>query len=53
VVAVSLIALAVLGYLGAEAGNAAPARSVIRVTFWGAIAIAVTAGIGRALGTVV
>lgn len=50
---VSLLCLAFLGYLGAAAGGAPLARSVLRVTFWGAMAMALTAGIGRLAGTVV
>lgn len=53
VVAVSLLCLAVLGALGARAGGASSIRSVTRVTFWGAAAMALTAGIGRLFGTVV
>ncbi|PCD02231.1 hypothetical protein COC42_12305 [Sphingomonas spermidinifaciens] len=49
--ATSLLCLAVLGALGAIAGDASPARSVVRVTFWGALAMAVTAGIGSLIGT--
>lgn len=51
VIATSLVCLAVLGFLGAQAGGAAPIRAVIRVTFWGALAMALTAGIGRLFGT--
>ncbi len=50
---VSLVCLATLGGLGAMAGGAPLARSVLRVTFWGAMAMALTAGIGRIAGTVV
>jgi len=53
VVAVSLVCLAVLGTLGARAGRAPIGRSVLRVTFWGALAMAVTAGVGRLFGTAV
>jgi len=49
----SLVFLAVLGALGAKAGGASMTTAVIRVTFWGAIAMALTAGIGRLFGTVV
>lgn len=49
----SLLCLAILGALGAKAGDAAPLRSVIRVTFWGALAMALTAGIGKLVGTAV
>ncbi len=44
--AASLVLLAILGALGARAGGAPILRPVIRVVFWGAIALAVTAGIG-------
>lgn len=47
-VAVSaLLGLAVLGALGARAGGAQIGRSVLRVVFWGALAMAITAGVGR------
>jgi VIT1/CCC1 family predicted Fe2+/Mn2+ transporter len=49
----SLIFLALLGAIGAAAGGAGVTKAVIRVTFWGALAMAVTAGIGRLFGTVV
>ncbi|RYD87711.1 MAG: VIT family protein, partial [Sphingomonadales bacterium] len=51
VVLVSLISLAILGSLGAKAGGAPVARSVLRVTFWGALAMILTAGIGLLFGT--
>jgi VIT1/CCC1 family predicted Fe2+/Mn2+ transporter len=49
----SLLALAVLGGLAAHVGGASPGRSIARVTFWGALAMAVTTGIGAFIGTVV
>jgi VIT1/CCC1 family predicted Fe2+/Mn2+ transporter len=49
----ALLFLLLLGWLGAQAGRAPAARSVVRVTFWGALAMALTALIGRAFGTVV
>lgn len=49
----SLFFLGVLGFLGAKAGGAAIVTPVVRVTFWGALAMALTAGIGAAIGTVV
>lgn len=48
---VSLLCLTVLGMLGARAGRAPVLRSVVRVTFWGALAMAVTAGVGHLFGT--
>lgn len=49
----SLFFLAILGGLAAFAGGAKPSRSVMRVTFWGAIAMGLTAAIGALFGTVV
>jgi vacuolar iron transporter family protein len=53
VAAGSLLFLAILGFLGAKTGGASILTPIIRVTFWGAIAMAVTAGIGAIVGTVV
>jgi VIT1/CCC1 family predicted Fe2+/Mn2+ transporter len=49
----SLLFLALLGGLAARAGGAGVAIGAIRVTFWGAMAMALTAGIGALVGTVV
>lgn len=49
----SLGFLALLGAIGAKAGGAVVWRATARVTFWGALAMALTAGIGRLFGTVV
>lgn len=49
----TLVALSVLGGLGASAGGAGIAKGAVRVTFWGALAMAATAGIGALFGTVV
>jgi VIT1/CCC1 family predicted Fe2+/Mn2+ transporter len=51
--ATSLVFLAGLGGLGAQAGGAGMTRGAIRVLFWGALAMALTAVIGRIFGTVV
>ncbi len=53
VCATSLLFLALLGALAARAGGARMTPSAIRVTFWGALAMGVTAGIGALFGTVV
>lgn len=53
VTVVSIICLAALGGLGARTGGAPVGPSVLRVTFWGALAMAVTAAVGRLFGTVV
>jgi VIT1/CCC1 family predicted Fe2+/Mn2+ transporter len=49
----SLAFLALLGAIGAQAGGAKVGRATLRVTFWGALAMALTAGIGAIFGTVV
>jgi len=49
----SLAFLALLGGLAAWAGGAGVAVGAIRVTFWGALAMALTAGVGWLFGTVV
>lgn len=49
----SLLFLALLGGVGARAGGAPVAAATIRVTFWGALAMALTAGIGMLVGTAV
>ena len=51
--AASLGFLALLGAIGARAGGANILRAMARVTFWGALAMALTAGIGKLFGTVV
>jgi VIT1/CCC1 family predicted Fe2+/Mn2+ transporter len=49
----SLGFLAVLGATGAKAGGADVLRATARVTFWGALAMGLTAGIGALFGSVV
>jgi vacuolar iron transporter family protein len=49
----SLMFLALLGGLAARVGGAAITIGAIRVTFWGALAMAVTAGVGWLFGTIV
>jgi VIT1/CCC1 family predicted Fe2+/Mn2+ transporter len=49
----SLLFLALLGAVGARAGGANMTRAVVRVAFWGALAMVVTNGIGRLFGAVV
>jgi VIT1/CCC1 family predicted Fe2+/Mn2+ transporter len=53
VFAASLGFLALLGAIGAKVGGAKILRAMVRVTFWGALAMALTAGIGKLFGTVV
>jgi VIT1/CCC1 family predicted Fe2+/Mn2+ transporter len=49
----SLVFLAVLGALAARVGGAGVTKGAMRVTFWGALAMALTAGVGKLFGTVV
>jgi VIT1/CCC1 family predicted Fe2+/Mn2+ transporter len=54
IVAISSLALlALLGALSARAGGASMMVGALRVTFWGGLAMAFTAGIGRLFGAVV
>jgi VIT1/CCC1 family predicted Fe2+/Mn2+ transporter len=46
----TLLLLAVLGALAAHAGGAGMAKGALRVTFWGAVALAVTASVGTLFG---
>lgn len=49
----SLVCLAALGVLAARAGGAPVMKSALRVTFWGALAMGLTAGVGALFGTAV
>ncbi len=49
----SILCLALLGALGARAGGAPLAPSIVRVTFWGVLAMLVTYGIGNLFGATV
>jgi VIT1/CCC1 family predicted Fe2+/Mn2+ transporter len=53
VVATSVLFLAILGGFGAHAGGAPVLKAAVRVTFWGALAMALTAGVGALFGAVV
>jgi VIT1/CCC1 family predicted Fe2+/Mn2+ transporter len=48
----SLVFLALLGGLAARVGGAGVTMGAIRVTFWGALAMALTAGVGALFGTI-
>jgi len=48
----SLAFLALLGVIAAHAGGASKSIGAIRVTFWGALAMALTAGVGHVFGVV-
>lgn len=50
---VTLVVLAILGALGAYTGGAPLWKGAARVLVWGALAMAVTAGVGALFGTVV
>jgi VIT1/CCC1 family predicted Fe2+/Mn2+ transporter len=49
----SLVFLALLGLMAARAGGSPPLKSVLRITFWGALAMLITAGVGALFGAVV
>jgi VIT1/CCC1 family predicted Fe2+/Mn2+ transporter len=51
--ATALVFLALLGAVAARAGGASIAAAAGRVTFWGALAMAATAGIGQLFGTII
>jgi len=53
VVGSSILLLALLGGFGAHAGGAPVTKAALRVTFWGALAMALTAGVGALFGAVV
>ena len=53
VAASSLAFLALLGGVAARAGGASVLRGAVRVTFWSALAMALTAGVGSLFGTAV
>ena len=48
--ATSLTFLALLGAMAAQAGGADMTKGALRVTFWGALAMAITAGVGALFG---
>lgn len=52
VAALSLVFLAVLGAVAARVGRARVLTGTIRITFWGAIAMALTAAVGRLFGVI-
>jgi len=51
VAAASLLCLGTLGWLAARTGGAPPVIGVVRVVFWGALAMGITASIGALFGT--
>lgn len=51
--AATMLTLAALGSLAAYAGGAPALRGAVRVAFWGALAMAITAGVGKLIGTAV
>jgi vacuolar iron transporter family protein len=48
----ALVFLALLGGLGARAGRSKPWKAIVRVVFWGAVAMVATAGVGALFGAV-
>ncbi len=50
VIATSILFLSLLGGFGAHAGGAPVMKAALRVTFWGSLAMALTAGVGSLFG---
>mgnify|MGYP003582499190 CR=1 FL=1 len=53
IVGTCLLCLILLGHVGARLGGAKPARSIVRTLFWGALAMAITAGAGHLFGAAI
>jgi len=53
VIVTSILLLALLGGVGAHAGGAPVMKAAIRVAFWGALAMTLTAGVGALFGAAV
>ncbi|HUD91036.1 VIT family protein [Sphingobium sp.] len=53
IVGTCLLCLILLGHVGARLGGAKPLRSIVRTLFWGALAMAVTAGAGHLFGAAI
>jgi VIT1/CCC1 family predicted Fe2+/Mn2+ transporter len=53
IIVTTVLLLALLGGIGAHLGGAPILKGVLRVTFWGALAMAITAGVGALFGAVV
>lgn len=51
--ATALVTLVILGGTAAYAGGASIVRGAVRVSFWGALAMGITAGVGKLFGTAV
>ena len=49
-IGVSLLTLGILGAISARMAGAPVGRSVLRVVFWGALAMGITAGVGHLFG---
>ena len=49
----ALLTLVILGGTAAYAGGASIVRGAVRVSFWGALAMGITAGVGKLFGTAV
>jgi vacuolar iron transporter family protein len=50
---VSLFCLVALGAIAARTGGASATVGAVRVAFWGALAMAATAGVGKLFGTTI
>ena len=50
VILATLFSLVILGYISSVAGNASPLKAIIRITFWSAMAMALSMGAGSLAG---
>lgn len=53
IVSLTVVALIILGYVGARAGGASPGRPIVRVVVGGALAMGATSGVGWLFGSVI
>ncbi|MCE9623203.1 MAG: VIT family protein [Actinomycetia bacterium] len=53
IVSFTVVALVILGYVGARAGGASPARAIVRVVTGGALAMGATSAVGWLFGSVI
>jgi len=50
IILTTLFSLAILGYISSVVGNASPVKAIIRITFWSAMAMGLSIGVGHLAG---
>lgn len=50
IILTTLFSLAILGYISSVVGNASPVKAIIRITFWSAMAMGLSIGVGHFAG---